>query len=109
MNQPKDTFWWRLVNLDPAIYRAVITAFFMLAGGLGLHYATDLPDNFIAALAAILMLVQGVWTKGSVTPNAKVLVRVPDPVNDPSFVAAGPARTTAPNEEVLSAAKRVGK
>lgn len=97
-------FWWRFVHLDPALLRAFIVAAFLLAGGLGLSFATDLPDNLITFISAALMLIQGLWTRSSVTANARVLVRVPDPVNRPGVVVPGEAVTTASDARILSAA-----
>jgi hypothetical protein len=36
-------------------------------------------------------MVQALWTRGSVTPNAKVVVYKPDPVNHPAELAPGEA------------------
>lgn len=107
-NEPRDTIWWRLVHLDPALLRAFIVAAFLLAGGLGLSFATDLPDTLITFISAFLMLVQGLWTRGAVTANARVAVLVPDPIDAPDVVAPGEAVTTASSADVTYAARHSG-
>lgn len=96
-------FWWRLVNLNPALFRAVVISVFALLASLGIVVNDALPDQLVGVVVAVLALVQGLWTKAAVTPNEKVLAYVPDPVDKPQEVAAGAATTTAPDTVILDA------
>lgn len=101
----KDTVWWRLVNLDPVLLRSFVIAGVTFLASFGLILAPGIPDAIIGFIAVLLLLGQALWTRSSVTPNAKVAVSVPDPVNAPHVVEAGEAKTTATNSEILEAAK----
>lgn len=90
-NEPKDTFWWRLVNLNPVIWRGIISAIIGILIALGVKFSPDLPDRILVALPFVLALLQGVWSRASVTANAKVAVVVPDPINAPKEIEAGEA------------------
>lgn len=90
-NSPQDTIWWRLINLQPATWRGVVTAVFVLLAAVGIKVAPAIPDAAFLVLIAVLPIIQGVWTKHAVTPNAKVAVSVPDPINAPSEIAPGEA------------------
>lgn len=107
MTDPKDNIWWRLVNLNPAIWRAVITALIGILLALGVKLSPDLSDKILVAIPFVLALLQGVWTRAGVTPNAKVAVVVPDPVNAPNQVEAGEAVVNAPAAEIVDAARGV--
>lgn len=101
-------FWWRLVHLDPAVYRGFIVATAALLVGLGLTFGADLPENLVVFIGAIFALAQGLWTRGAVVANDKVLAYLPDPVNMPNAVAAGVAITGASNEKIVEAARVQG-
>lgn len=107
-NQTQDTFWWRLVNLDPAVYRGIIMAVVLLLASLGIAVSDDIPVSVIGAVAALFALIQAMWTKSAVVPNAKVLAYLPDPVDRPGVVHAGAAVTTASDDAVLDAARIIG-
>lgn len=107
-NEPQDSFWWKLINLDPALVRGVVIAVVALLGTFGILVSDQLSDNLVALLLAILAIVQAVWTKRAVTPNAKVVVRAPDPVNAPDVVAPGEAVTTATSNDIVEAARTSG-
>jgi len=99
---------WRLVHLEPALFRGIILAVVGLLGTLGIVIAPQVPDSLLGFLIAVLALVQAIWTRQAVTPNAKVAVSVPDPVNAPQTVAAGDAVTTATSRDIVSAARSSG-
>lgn len=105
MEENKDTFWWKLVHLDPVLMRSFVIAGVTLLASFGLILAPGIPDATIGFISVLLLLGQALWTRSSVTPNAKVAVSVPDPVNAPHIVEAGEAKTTASNNEILEAAK----
>lgn len=102
---PQNGFWWRLMNLDPALWRGLIIAAFALAATVGVTISPNVPDQIIALIWALSAIIQALWTKQAVTPNSKVAVSVPDPVNNPNVVEAGEATTTAPDHQILEAAK----
>lgn len=99
-------FWWRLVNLNPAVLRGVVVAVVALLGTVGILVTPALPDELVAALAAVAAVVQALWTRAAVTPNARVVVRAPEPITEPGVVEAGEATTIAPNLDILRAAGR---
>lgn len=88
-NEP--SIWWRLVNLQPATWRGIVMAAFALAAALGLKFAPEIPDAAFLVVLAALPVIQGLWTKKAVTPNAKVVIRMPDPIKEPDLITAGPA------------------
>lgn len=107
--QPNDTLWWRLVNLNPALLRGLIMAVVLLLSSVGILISPEVPNSLIGFIATVLAIVQALWTKGSVTPNAKVAVSVPDPINAPGVVEAGDAVTTANGAQIITAARASGK
>lgn len=100
-----DNFWYRLTKLDPALYRGLIVATVTLLASIGVIVAPGIPDALIAFVAIIIPIIQALWTRSAVTANARVAVVVPDPVFAPDEVEPGEAVTTAPNSEIISAAK----
>lgn len=79
----------RLLTLEPALVRGVITAIVFVAALWGLDVA-DLGEKVsqtILVLLALVPLIQAWWTRGVVTPDAKVVQSV-EPNGD---VVAGPA------------------
>jgi len=105
---PNNSFWYRLVNLDPALFRGLVVAVVALLATLGVTIAPGVPDQVIAIVWLLSAIIQALWTRGGVTPNAKVAVSVPDPINEPEKVEAGGAVTTAPNHEIIAAATTQG-
>lgn len=87
-------FWWRLVHLDPAILRGAVIAIVTLVSALGFVISEQTLAAFLTAIGALLAIVQALWTRGAVTPNAKVVVYKPDPVNRPAMLAPGEAVST---------------
>lgn len=102
---PNNSLWYRLTKLEPAVYRGLIVAVVAILATVGVSIAPGLPDQIIALIWAVSAIVQALWTRQSVTANAKVAVSVPDPVNAPQVVEAGEAMTTAPDKQILEAAK----
>lgn len=109
-DQPKNTIVWRLVNLQPSVWRGVVTAVFVTLAAVGIKVAPEIPDVAFLIVLALLPIAQGLWTKSAVTPNAKVAVSVPDPINAPDEVSAGQAVVPmgTPAAEIVEAAKIKG-
>lgn len=105
MEENKDSMWWRLVHLDPVLLRGAVIATVAMLASFGLILTPGIPDALVGFLGTLLLIGQALWTRPAVTPNAKVAVAVPDPVNAPHVVEAGEAKTTASNTEILEAAK----
>lgn len=105
--EPQDSFWWRLTHLDPAVYKAVVVAVVGLLVALGIKVAPGVPDQVILLVVALAAVVQGLWTRKGVTPNAKVVAYLPDPFV-PHAIEAGEAATTASDAAILEAAKTAG-
>jgi len=99
----------KFAAMDPALIRGIVVAIVGLLSSLGIAVSPQLPDTLIGVVLAVLAIVQALWTRTAVTPNAKVAVVVPDPINAPEIVAAGEAATTAPNHEIISAARAAGE
>lgn len=95
---------WRLVHLEPALFRGLIMAIVLLLSSIGIVVSPDIPNSLIGFLATVLAIIQAVWTRPSVTANARVAVLVPDPINAPEIVAAGEAVTTADDGAIITAA-----
>lgn len=94
-NLPEDPdFWWKLVNLNPALLRGLVIGTGALLATFGLVLGDEKQGAIITAVTAILAVVQALWTRRAVTPNIKVVVYKPDPVALPDVVAPGPAVMT---------------
>lgn len=67
------------LQAEPTLVRAVTVALAFLAS-LGIGWAADVDADTIATWAIVagvaLPILQGLWTRYVVTPNAKVLARV---------------------------------
>lgn len=97
----------RIVQLDPALLRGLIVAAALLLASFGVVISNNTQTAILGFIAAIIALLQGLWTRNAVTPNAKVAVVIPDPINAPHIVAPGSAVTTAPESDIIAAAKAV--
>lgn len=92
---PEDpSFFWRLVNLDPALWRGLVVAIFALLSSFGFYVSDEEREALILVLVSVVAIVQGLWTRFAVTPNKKVVVYKPSPVDAPAMVVAGPAVST---------------
>lgn len=105
--EPKENLWIRLSKLDPAVYKGVVVGVVALLASVGVFVSPDIPDSIVALIVAIASFIQAVWVRGSVTPNAKVVIVMPDP-EKPRVIQAGEAATTASDNIILSAAKMAG-
>lgn len=96
--------WWRIVHLEPAMWRGVVMAVVALLTAAGVYVAPGVPDTLVIAIVAVTALIQAVWTRPAVTANARVVVVAPDPIAKPRTVEAGEAVTRASHEQILDAA-----
>lgn len=101
----KPGFWYRLVHLDPALFRGLVVAVVALLASVGIVVSPALADNLVLVVVALAALVQALWTKPAVTPNEKVVVYVPDPVKKPDELAPGQATVVATDREIIKAAR----
>jgi len=103
----RDTWWWRLIHLEPTILRGTITGIVGLAGALGILLAPGLPDTILGVWVPLMAVVQVLLTRPAVTANARVVVEAPDPIGEPATVQPGEATTGASIADILAAAKDV--
>lgn len=101
------SLWWKLVNLNPSIYRGFVMAVVLVLTSFGIHVSDAIPDSLIILLAALFALVQALWTRSAVTPNAKVVSYLPDP-DKPRAILSGDAVTTASDEKVIAVSREAG-
>ncbi len=87
-------FWWKLIHLDPAILRGSVVSIMGLAAAFGYLVNDQRQGAILGAIAAVLALAQALWTRRAVTPNAKVVVYKPNPVEEPEILLAGHAIST---------------
>lgn len=99
----ENSFWWKLTHLEPAIVRGFIVAVVGLLSAFGVLISPEIPDQLIVFIGAITAMIQALWTRAAVTPNAKVVVYTEDPTD--ATVYAGEASTNASDNAVLAAAR----
>jgi hypothetical protein len=87
-------FLWKLVHLNPALYRGFVVAIVLVLGSFGLVVTDNQSTAIVGFVSAAAALIQAFWIRGSVTANQKVVVLKPDPVDQPNVVAPGPAVST---------------
>lgn len=84
--------WERLSSLQPALVRAIIVG---IVGVIVVVTGKQIDDGTVDMVVNIIMIllpiVAGLFIKRAVTPNAKVVVLQPDPVNAPEVLAPGAA------------------
>jgi hypothetical protein len=97
----------RLIELEPVKLRGLVMTTAMLLTILGVKLIPGLDEALLAWLLALFPVVQWLWTRGAVTPNATVAVRVPDP-DKPGVIEAGDATTTASGAAIITAARSAG-
>lgn len=97
-------FWWKLTHLEPALYAGIVTAVVAVLASVGFAISDSATSSIISAVVVIVGLVQALWTRSKSTPNQKVVVYKPDPVNSPNEVSAGSAVSSNAVEVVNAAA-----
>jgi hypothetical protein len=76
-----------VTRMEPTRLRAVWAALVLTLGTLGVVVPTGLDNRvvgFLAALAVLVPLVQGEWTRAKVVPEAKVEARVRAAADQPA-------------------------
>lgn len=68
----------------------------------GVYVSSAIPDSIIGLIVIAIPIIQGLWTKKAVTPNAKVVTYLPDP-SEPTEILPGEAVTTASPREIVEA------
>lgn len=101
----RDTFWWRLVHLEPALVRGLVTAVVLVLLSVGVAVSPDIPNALIGLFIAVAPVVQALWIRGAVTANAKVVIAAPDPVGEPARIVPGDAVTRASTADIIDAAR----
>jgi hypothetical protein len=101
----QNSFWWRLVHMNPALFRGGVVAVVTVAGLFGIVVIPGLDEKLVAVWVPLMAIVQAVWTRDGVTPNEKVVVFAPDPVMRPRAVEAGQASTSASDTSIVDAAR----
>lgn len=104
-DENRDTFMWRFVHLEPALLRGLVVGFVMMLASFGVIVSPAIPDSFVTFLLLFGAIYQALWTRGAVTPNAKVVVTAPYPADRPDVVMPGEAITTAPHAVIVDAAR----
>lgn len=106
-----DTFWWKIIHLNPVLFRTAVIAVFVLAGTLGFRFAAAeaVADAATTVLVSVGALVAALWARDGVVPMDKVVVYQPNPVDNPRVLEAGPATAPANTDaQVLQVARREG-
>lgn len=72
------TWWERVKTFEPALLRSVVTAVVLTLGvwGLDLSQWGDRLVESWTYLFPLIALLQGWWTRGSVTPSSTVISKV---------------------------------
>jgi hypothetical protein len=102
----KDTFWWRLIHLNPVLFRSAVVTLVSLLAMFGVLVSPGLPDQLTAVITTVGAVVAALWSRDGVTPMEKVVVYQPDPVGAPKVVLPGEAtadRTT--DQAIINAAR----
>lgn len=84
------SFWYRLVHLEPVLWKGLVVAVFALVGSLGVIYTEALPDQIVGFIVALAAIIQVLWVRPSVIPAEKVVLYSNDPANGLQL-KAGPA------------------
>lgn len=102
---PQDAgFWWKLVHLNPTLYRGLLIAIAGVLAYLGIGFTVGFQDSIFTLVISVVAIIQALWTKGSVTANQKVVVYKPDPVESPNVLASGLSISYDENALVRAAA-----
>ena len=92
---PEDPgFWWRLVHLNPVLYRGLVMGFVSFLGAFGLAFSNEKGEAIVGFITVLLLFIQAAWTRGSVVASKKVVVYKPNPVDEPHVLAPGEAVST---------------
>lgn len=72
------TWWQRVKTFEPALLRAILAALgtVLLTVGVDISGVADKLDVAWSAIYAVLPVLVAWWTRGVVTPNARVFTQV---------------------------------
>lgn len=84
-------FFWKLIHLNPALWRGVVIAVFALLSAFGFFVVQERQEAVLGLLMALVALFQAFWTKDATMAKRQVVVYKPDPVAEPTKVSPGPA------------------
>ena len=87
--------WYKLVHMEPALWRGFIVAVFAVLASVGILVNDAVPDNLIALVLALTAIIQALWTRQAVVPEAKVVVWKDDNQN----LRAGEAVPSSPHTD----------
>lgn len=98
----------RIATLNPALLRGSIVAIFGIIVAVTGHQVDNATvDLVVNGVLALLALVAAIVIRPAVTPNGKVVVMKPNPIDQPGVVAPGEATVgPAMTDEVVQAALR---
>jgi hypothetical protein len=102
----RDTFWWRLLHLNPVLFRTAVVTIVALLAMAGVLVSPTLPDTLTAAVTAIAALGGALWSRDGVTPNDKVVVYQPDPVDRPTVILPGVGTAEGSSDRAVLEAAR---
>lgn len=100
---------WKLVHLDPAMLGLIVSLAISIAALFGVTL-TEGTAKLIAVIVALLVtLGTQIWVRARTLSKKKVLAYVPDPTDSEPAVCPGPATTSAPTIDVMSAVRTTGR
>lgn len=102
------SIWYKLVHMEPALWRGLIMAVFTMLASFGILVSDDVPNNLIALVLALAAIIQALWTRQAVVPEEKVVVWKDDKQNLRAGEAV-PNADTFDVKELVTAAKVKGK
>ena len=81
---------WKIVHLEPAVYRGLIVAVVGLLASVGVFVSPDIPDNLILLIGSLAATTQALWTRAAVVAEDKVVAYLENPATG-TRLKAGPA------------------
>jgi hypothetical protein len=98
----------KLFKFDPALVAAVVTVITAVAAAFGVELTHGRAELFAMVALGVVNVAALLWARRKTMSKHKVLAYMPDPVDRPRAVAAGPAVTAASDVAVLNAARTQG-
>lgn len=88
------SFLWKLVHLNPALWRGIVFSVIGLLATAGLVISNQTGESVVTLILSVTAIVQAIWTRSATTPNKKVLAYKPDPIDHATLISAGEAVST---------------